>query len=187
MGLAMLKMEDFPHYTYDDYLEWEGRWELISGIPYAMVPAPAKKHQRVSLKIASQLDSLLDHCEKCVTYLPIDWQIDEFTVVQPDVLVVCGDNLDETKLSITPVLVFEILSPSTHRKDRVVKYRLYENAGVKYYCIVDPETRSADVFQLKSGDKEKKYREEGDFREGKMVFDLGSCSTAFDFGKIFER
>ena len=185
MGLTMLKKEDLPQYTYDDYIGWEGRWELIAGIPYAMVPAPAKKHQRINLKIAAQLDSLLENCELCVTYLPIDWQIDENTVVQPDVLIVCGDNLDETKLSITPVLVFEILSPSTDRKDRIIKYRLYENAGVKYYCIVEPETKSADIFELKPGDKQKKYREIGEFREGKINFDLGNCTIAFDFSKIF--
>jgi len=25
-----------PHYTYSDYENWEGQWELIDGIPYAM-------------------------------------------------------------------------------------------------------------------------------------------------------
>ena len=56
MGLVALKNEDLPHYTYDDYVQWEGRWEIINGIPYAMYPAPSKKHQRVSLKIARQLE-----------------------------------------------------------------------------------------------------------------------------------
>lgn len=182
----MLKMEDLPHYTYDDYVKWEGRWELISGIPYAMVPAPAKKHQRINLKVASQLDSLLEECENCVTYLPIDWQIDEFTVVQPDVLVVCGDNPEETRLSSTPVLVFEILSPSTDRKDRIVKYRLYENAGVKYYCIIDPEIKSVEVFEIRRGDEKKKYEEKGEFREGEITFDLGNYIITFDFSNIFK-
>lgn len=186
MGSAMLNAEDLPHYTYDDYVEWEGSWELISGIPYAMVPAPAKKHQRMNLKIAAQLDSLLEDCEKCTTYLPIDWQIDEFTVVQPDVLVVCGDNPDETKLSITPVLVFEIISPSTDRKDRVIKYKLYEEAGVKYYCIVDPEIKSAEIFELGRREKENKYREKGEFRDGKISFDLETCIISFDFNKILK-
>lgn len=30
-----------PHYTYSDYCNWEGRWELIEWIPYAMSPAPS--------------------------------------------------------------------------------------------------------------------------------------------------
>jgi Uma2 family endonuclease len=79
----------------------------------------------------------------------VDWQISDDTVVQPDVLVVCDENEEEEKLTVTPVLVFEILSPSTARKDRVLKYQLYQNSGVTYYCIVDPGTKSAEVFVLR--------------------------------------
>ena len=46
---------DPPHYTYDDYKLWEGRWELIGGTAYAMSPAPSIAHQAVSNKIAWQL------------------------------------------------------------------------------------------------------------------------------------
>jgi Uma2 family endonuclease len=187
MGLVALKNEDLPHYTYDDYVQWEGRWEIINGIPYAMYPAPSKKHQRVSLNIARQLESLLESnsCANCTTYLPIDWVIAEDIVVQPDVLVVCGDNPEETRLTITPVLVFEIVSPTTAQKDKVLKYRLYEHAGVKYYCIVDPVSKSAEIYSLDYN--EKKYREMEDFHEGKIIFDLGNegCRIAFDFSKIF--
>jgi len=56
MRYSTLKIEDLPHYTYDDYVQWEGRWEIINGIPYAMVPAPGRKHQRLSVKIAAQLE-----------------------------------------------------------------------------------------------------------------------------------
>ena len=38
-------IEDLPHYSYDDYKIWEGDWELIRGIPYAMAPAASWWHQ----------------------------------------------------------------------------------------------------------------------------------------------
>jgi len=60
MGLTALKIEDLPQYTYQDYAQWEGRWELINGIPYAMVPMPRIKHQRVCGKIYNYLSELLD-------------------------------------------------------------------------------------------------------------------------------
>jgi Uma2 family endonuclease len=183
MGLAALKIEDLPHYTYDDYAQWEGQWEIIKGIPYAMVPAPVPKHQRLSLKIAAQLDALLSNCSECTTYQTIDWQLEDDTVVQPDVLVVCGDHIDGKKLTSPPVLVIEILSPSTSRKDRILKYQLYEQAGVKYYCLVSPETDSAEVFHL--GDNH--YQESDDFKDGKISFLLGKCLIAFDFGKAFNE
>ena len=34
-----------PQFTYEDYLLWEGCWELIDGMPYAMSPAPAPNYQ----------------------------------------------------------------------------------------------------------------------------------------------
>ncbi|MCK4766205.1 MAG: Uma2 family endonuclease [Candidatus Aminicenantes bacterium] len=183
MHPVSLNAEDLPRYTYKDYAVWEGGWEIIRGIPYAMVPAPVIKHQRLSKKIAWQLEEQLEYCEKCEVFLPVDWQVSEDTVVQPDVLVVCSedDYVGDVKLEITPVIVFEVLSPASSRKDRIVKYRLYESAGVKYYCIVDPGTNSADVFVL----QKEKYRELEDFDEGLMSFDLGPCRVQLDFGEIF--
>ncbi|MCP5051298.1 MAG: Uma2 family endonuclease, partial [bacterium] len=90
MELSALRNEDLPYYTVEDYLQWEGDWELIKGIPFAMAPSPKKKHQRISFYIAVQLDNLLSECNNdCVMYQAMDWQITEDTVVQPDVLVSC--------------------------------------------------------------------------------------------------
>ncbi len=44
-----------PYYTYDDYCKWEGRWEIIDGIPHAMSPAPNPKHQAVGANIIYEL------------------------------------------------------------------------------------------------------------------------------------
>jgi Uma2 family endonuclease len=184
MGLPALNIEDLPHYTYSDYNQWEGRWEIIRGIPYAMAPSPSRKHQQLSLRIASQLDSLLEACQsKCIVYQAIDWQIMEDTVVQPDVLVVCDENQDGQTLEIPPVLVFEILSPSTQHKDRGLKYRLYQEAGVKYYCIVDPELESIEVFLLRKDE----YRKEDEFEAGKISFYIEECPLALDINMIFNR
>jgi Uma2 family endonuclease len=185
MESSALRIEDLPHYTYDDYSKWEGQWELINGIPFAMVPAPAINHQRLSSKIDRQLGELLEDCNRCEAICSVDWQISEDTVVCPDVLVVCSEDMDIgiIKLEKTPVVVFEILSPSTSRKDRVVKYRLYENAGVKYYCLIDPGSKSAEVFVLKN--REEKYCSSEEFEDGKILFDLGPCRIRFDLGKIF--
>ncbi len=182
MGLPKIKPENLPNYTYDDYVQWEGRWELIHGIPYAMVPAPTIDHQEVSGNIFAQLHRLLKGCNKCKSLLPVDWQISKNTIVQPDNLVICGDNPDNNKLTIPPVLIFEIISPSSRRKDCIIKYQLYRDAGVKYYCLVDPEEKTADVFTL----YQSQYRETGRFKEGKITFDLGPCSIDFDFYDIFD-
>ena len=45
-------------------------------------------------------------------------------------------------------MVIEILSPSTRMHDRVVKYNLYQDAGVKEYWIISPEEKSVTVYLL---------------------------------------
>ena len=184
-NVPVLQEEDLPHYTYDDYVCWEGRWEIIHGIPYAMTPSPPIEHQDLCGDIYVQLKTLLKNCPKCKPLLPVDWQISEDIIVQPDVMVVCGERekIIGKTLSIPPVLIFEILSPSTRRKDKVLKYRLYQEAGVKYYCIVDPETSITEIFQLIAD----KYRGKDDTPEEKLTFDLGPCRIDFDFAEIFKE
>jgi Uma2 family endonuclease len=180
MSTVAIQMEDLPHYTYDDYVQWEGRWEIINGIPYAMVPAPAKKHQWISGKILSQLSKQLKPYPNWEVLLPVDWPISEDTVVQPDLLVVCDEEMEGSTLENTPVLIFEILSPSTRQKDRGIKYQLYEAAGVKYYCIVDPDSVSIEIYVLQKD----RYSEADDFSENRIPFDLGPCQIHLDFTQL---
>lgn len=140
-----------PHYTYDDYCLWEGAWELIDGVPYAMSPAPVPQHQRASIKLALQFEiSLKTECENCAVYLPLDWKISEDTVVQPDLLIVCK-KIEKKFLDFTPALVVEILSPSTASKDRGEKMELYASQGVRYYLIADPQFKKLEVYQFANG------------------------------------
>lgn len=44
-----------PRYTYEGYKRWEGDWELIEGVPYAMAPSPSGKHQRVVAELLGSL------------------------------------------------------------------------------------------------------------------------------------
>lgn len=136
-----------PHYTYEDYCQWEGSWELIEGIPYAMSPAPVPAHQRASLLISIQFEKALKTCEQCRLYPPIDWKIAEDTIVQPDLLIVCK-TIEKKYLDFPPVLVVEILSPATASKDRGEKLELYQSQFVKYYIIIDPQFNKIEIYQL---------------------------------------
>lgn len=142
-----------PQYTYADYSLWEGNWELIDGMPYAMSPAPAIIHQKISGSLHSIFkEALKKSCAKCAVYLPIDWKINEKTVVQPDLLILCKEvSKGQIYLDFPPALVVEILSPSTAYKDRHEKFELYEQEGVKYYLIVDPQFNKIEVYELIEG------------------------------------
>ena len=137
-----------PNYTYTDYCQWEGQWELINGIPYAMSPLPIPAHQNVNGNLYSNFKiALKESCRKCKVYIPLDWKISAKTILQPDLLIVCK-KIEKKFLDFTPMLVVEILSPSTALKDRNIKKQIYLAQGVKYYLILDPQTKKNEVYEL---------------------------------------
>ena len=183
--MVALRLEDLPYYTYDDYKNWEGNdWELIYGQAYCMSPAPMIKHQHISSKISWELQNIFKDCTKCKTLLPIDWKISDDTVVQPDNSVICHEPTNEAYITKAPKIIFEILSKSTAKKDKGLKYNLYEQEGVKYYIIVNPEDEIAKVYELKDG----RYIKVCDASDEKVKFVINSCENQtmhFDFSKIW--
>lgn len=135
-----------PHYTYDDYCQWEGRWELIEGMPYAMSPSPVPEHQRVSVLLCIEFEKAIKKCKKCRVFQPLDWKITEYTIVQPDLLIIC-DKIEKKFLDFAPALIVEILSPATASKDRGEKMELYQSQRVKYYLIVDPQFKKVEIYE----------------------------------------
>jgi Uma2 family endonuclease len=113
--------------------------------------------------------------------MPIDWKIDENTIVQPDASIICAE-LDAKYITNTPKLVFEILSPSTRKKDLTIKFELYQLEGVKYYCIVDPENTVATIYQLTEG----RYRQVFESQNDTYIFNIEDCEIVFDFSKIWK-
>ncbi len=182
-----MRVKILPHYTVEDWEKWEGRWELIEGIPYAMAPMPTPKHQYISTKIATLLDRGLRECQRCVSLISVDWVVSEDTILEPDNLIVCSEDLErdlfsKKRLEITPAVVFEILSPSTREKDKIVKFQIYEREGVKYYVIVDPENQEVEIYELRNS----KYTLSSKFkRDGMFTFDLGDCSVTLNFSEVW--
>lgn len=136
-----------PHYTYEDYVQWEGRWELIEGVPYAMSPLPVPKHQRIAVNLTTEFRAALKKCKKCVTYQPLDYKIKEDTIIQPDMLVVCKP-ITKKFLDFPPALVVEILSPATALKDRHTKFEIYQSQNIPYFIIVSPENEEVEIYEM---------------------------------------
>lgn len=180
--MSIARTEDLPHYTYEEYKLWEGRWELIEGVPYAMSPAPSIEHQSTSSRLARLLEEATEPCESCLALLPVDWKIDDSTVVQPDNMVVCHKPDHPNYISRAPELIFEILSPGTSERDRNLKYRLYEAEGVKYYAIVNYEDRIIKIYQLYQG----RFIKAADVVDESFEFDLGVCSFTLNLSQLWK-
>src|SRR3990170_8483137 len=138
-----------PHYTIAEWETWEGRWELIEGIPYAMAPLPVPRHQQIAASLTAEFYFQLKNCKQCTTYQPLDYRLADDIILQPDMLVVCG-TITKKYLDFPPALVAEVLSPGTFLKDRHTKYSLYERQGIPYYLILSPETEEVEVYTLQA-------------------------------------
>lgn len=147
--------------TYEEFLELteasEQRFELIDGVLYNLA-SPSYKHQHI---IAQLLFSFLNWFKgKPCTALTSPFDItlhkaeNNICVVQPDVIVICDtDNRDKKdRYKGVPVLVVEVLSPSTRSKDLIKKLDLYKQCGVKEYWIIDPMNDQIIVYQLEDND-----------------------------------
>ncbi len=179
--LEAYNIDHFPLYTHSDYITWGDSWELINGVAYAMAPAPYPKHQSIVLNASWELKKHLN-CQNCEVYVsPIDWKINESSVVQPDVAIFC-EKTKEQYFSKTPPLVIEVLSRSTALKDVTTKFSLYEREGVKYYVIIEPESEISDVFELIDG----KYELQKKITKNDLyIFKFDNCITKIDFNELF--
>jgi Uma2 family endonuclease len=147
------------YYTYADYLEWDEneRCEIIDGEAYMMV-TPSRIHQEISMALSAMIYNYLEG-KPCEVY-PAPFAVRLFpqedgsddTVVEPDITVVCDPSkLDDRGCNGAPDFIIEIISPSTARYDRIVKFNKYREAGVREYWIVDPEEKIISVYLLKDG------------------------------------
>jgi Uma2 family endonuclease len=140
-----------PRYSINDYRHWQGDWELINGYPYAMSPSPYSQHQLMASSFEFTFQMSLrekkSHC-KCQIFHELDWIINEENIVRPDVAIVCVPVEKKGFITHPPVLIVEVFSDASRMKDRNLKFRLYESAGVKYYLMGDPDTGEIEVFEL---------------------------------------
>jgi len=173
-----------PYYTYKDYCNWEGRWELIDGIPYAMSPAPSPHHQWIVVNIVSELRAAIkkSKCKHCKVYDFVDVKVEEDTILQPDASIVCGA-IHKKYVDFPPTLVVEILSDSTALKDRITKFSIYEKFGIKYYLIVEPEKESVEIYSL----EDSKYNLQEFSQENPFTFSLSDdCNIDIVMKNIWE-
>lgn len=114
------------------------QYELLDGI-LLVTPAPVPLHQRALGNLHLLLRAACPP-ELEVFLAPIDWQPDLRTSLQPDLLVVRRELVGVKNITRPLELAVEILSPSTHRKDTMLKASRYAEAGIGSFWVVDPGT-----------------------------------------------
>ena len=158
MAVVLQHREDYK-FTYRDYLRMPddgNRWEIIDGKLY-MMAAPSFRHQEILGELFGNFYNFLKG-KRCKVFMaPFDVRLpiynergeDVINVVQHDVMVYCDrKGVDEKGGKVAPEIAIEILSPSTSKMDKIAKYRLYEQAKVKEYWIVDGKSEFVEIHML---------------------------------------
>ena len=152
----LLPSKEDDLYTITDYyaLPEDVRVELIDG-KFFFMNAPKFNHQILVLELAILIrEYLRQSSSRCRVFLsPCDVQLenDIFTMVQPDIMVICDKNKYKNNVRCygAPDLVIEVASESTYKHDSSLKLRKYKKAGVSEYWTVNPITRRIVVYAFK--------------------------------------
>jgi len=125
------------------------RYEVIDGT-LLVSPAPSALHQIVAANIFRLLDGSTP-ADRAVLFAPVAWRPDGRTSVEPDLLVIAKDRITAHSITGPPDIVVEILSPSSARFDRTVKFSRYAEGGAAHYWLVDPTVPSVEIYDLSDG------------------------------------
>lgn len=175
-------MGAIDYYTYNDYAQWKGDWELIGGEAVAMAPSPMVTHQAIAAQFIFEMLKEIDECKGCMVLAKEDWKIDEATVVRPDVVLTCNEKGQE-HLTKTPEIVVEIVSRQSARKDEQIKFALYEAEKVPYYILIYPNETKAKIYRLIDG----YFSKEGDFFDEEYTFEGLTCKATISFARLFRK
>ena len=141
--------ENLPRLTPDEYLAYEReqpiRHELVDGYLYAMTGA-SDRHEEIALNLAATLRTHLRGSGCRVYKGDLKLRVaDDF--YYPDVFVRCGEERGDAYFKTDPVLVAEVLSPSTQRYDRGDKRLVYSTLPtLREYVLIAQDRMYVELY-----------------------------------------
>jgi Uma2 family endonuclease len=175
------------HYTYEEYLAYELDSALKHEFDAGEIVAMAGGSVRHSA-LASRISAALENARpRGCTAFQSDMRLRVLAsgrATYPDVSMVCGpielDEADRSGTTITnPILLVEVLSPSTEEVDRGRKLRDYQRIpSLQEYVLVSQEPRVEIYRRLPAGTWE--YL---DVREGVVTLATG---PSLDLATLYE-
>ncbi len=137
-------------FTVDEFKDWaerqtSGRFELDRGRVVAMAPERIR-HARVKADIYAALGAGITSAQLSCEALPdgVSLRVADDTLYEPDAMVRCGVKADGDATEISdPVIVVEVLSPSSRGVDVGAKFaRYFSLPSVRHYLIFDADRRT---------------------------------------------
>lgn len=159
MGLETASEQETFVVRVDRRYTAQGFENLPPGPPYyelinnrlVMAPSLEIPHQRTSLSLVKKMDDFVEERNLgLVLEAPMDVELDEDNVFQPDILFISNKRLDiikeARKIKGAPDLVVEILSSNKKYDQEEEKY-VYELHDVREFWLVDTKKKTVEVFE----------------------------------------
>lgn len=136
--------------TVEEFLTFEGegdtRYELVDGEIVAMA-APSEAHGTITGNVWGAIDAGLRDRPPCRAVIGGGIAIDEQNWLQPDLVVTCAPP-EARRQVVEPVLVVEVLSPSTADHDLGRKLQRYiASPSVREVWLIDSPVRWVQVWR----------------------------------------
>lgn len=155
----MLAPVPIPLMKIEDFLDWASTdtqsWELYDGHPVAMAPT-RPGHQLLAANLARRIGEALDAKPPCTVRVEAPITLDDRDDVcyVADLAVTCRPHDPRDRVTPEPILIVEILSPSTEDDDRKVKLPDYRSlASVREIVLIDPRRMYCEVHRRLDGDR----------------------------------
>jgi Uma2 family endonuclease len=178
MDVALRKPMSLPQ-----FLEWEERQELryeFDGFQPRAMTGGTSEHSTIQRNLITALTTRLRGmpCQPHGSELKI---MVAGSIRYPDAFVVCSPLARGTTVVEAPVVVFEVLSPSTATIDRIVKNQEYRDTpSIQRYVMLEQDQQAATVF-ARAGDDWVGHVVSGD-----VVLDMPEIGVAVPLAELYE-
>lgn len=182
MGLAKLKTK----ISFEEYLKGEEisdvRYEYVDGEVYAMAGV-SQSHSRITGNIFTSLSNHLRDSD-CEPYSENIKVRAEAAFYYPDILVSCEGEFNNKYFSEEPILIVEVISPSTERIDRHEKLHAYRDMpSVVEYVIVKQEKMEIEIHRRQPDGNWITYF----YAENDVEFILESVDLTLQLSEVYRR
>jgi Uma2 family endonuclease len=140
---ASSAFEPVVRMSRDEYRAWTerqpaGRFERVNGVVVAMAPERASHNRRKALAwqvLRQAVQTARLSCEVYTDGMTVEVEEGDY---EPNAVVHCGDKLPDEAVAVPdPLIIVEVLSPSTSATDRAWKLQEYFRLpSLRHYLIV---------------------------------------------------
>lgn len=172
----------------------DGKYEYLDGFVFMLRPPSSAYAESALVDMAGGSVAHAALCARIATLVNVAvgdspcmayssdarMKLAEKQYLYPDVMISCGQ--EAGSMLANPIVVIEVLSPTTEKRDRGAKFKAYQALpSVQEYLLIGSEYKAIEVHR-REGNFWRQYH----YQEGDLV-ELASIGVSFPFDDVYRR